>query len=241
MPWSPLPSDPETTRAWRPLHAARGVAQVLAAHGITPAGPVPSGAEIAADAERYIGLGYVYGGDASSPGVWDCSSFVSYVLGHDLKLGLPGGNWGEPGFPPTSHGPVVESYGSWNGAVVTTSPAPGDLAVFLGVGASGHIGIVVGPNEMVSALNETQGTARTPIVGYGPYGAPLSYRRILGLPPGPGIPPPGGAPGGPGSAGASLVALMVVAGLVGLVVLGAAVAGGAVVAGTGYAIRRATR
>lgn len=157
-----------------------------------------TGAQIAADAARYIGLGYVFGGDASSPGNWDCSSFVSYVLGHDLGLALPGGRWGEPGFPPTSHGPVVTSYAGWSLAntIPAAAAAPGDLICFVGVGASGHIGIVTGPNQMISALNPTIGTARTPIAGYGPYGAPLVYRRLLGIPAGqapapPGVPSPG--------------------------------------------------
>lgn len=157
-----------------------------------------TGAQIAADAARYIGLGYVFGGDASAPGNWDCSSFVSYVLGHDLGLALPGGRWGEPGFPPTSHGPVVTSYAGWALAVTISAAAaaPGDLICFVGTGASGHVGIVTGPNQMISALNPTIGTARTPIAGYGPYGAPLVYRRLLGIPAGqapgmPGVPAPG--------------------------------------------------
>src|SRR5215469_405843 len=189
-----------------------------------PAVPAPpvTGAQIAADAGRYVGLGYVYGGDAATPGVWDCSSFVSYVLGHDLGLGLPGGRWGEPGFPPTAHGPVVETYATWAGAVTVSSPAVGDLACFVGAGASGHIGIVTGPDQMVSALNETQGTARTPIAGYGPYGAPLVYRRVLGLPPGPGVPPPGGVGPHGGITPAMVAAALVVAAMT-AAVLGAAV------------------
>lgn len=152
-----------------------------------------TGAQIAADAAKYIGLGYVFGGDASTPGNWDCSSFVSYVLGHDMGLALPGGRWGEPGFPPTSHGPVVTSYAGWALAVTISAAqaTPGDLICFVGVGASGHIGIVTGPNQMISALNPSIGTARTPIAGYGPYGAPLVYRRLLRI-------PAGVAPGGPG-------------------------------------------
>jgi hypothetical protein len=201
-----------------------------------------TGTEIAQDALRYVGLGYVYGGDASSPGVWDCSSFVSYVLGHDLGLGLPGGSWGEPGFPPHSHGPVVVSYADWNGAQTVTAPAVGDLVCFVGIGASGHIGIVLGPNEMVSALNTDQGTVRTPIQGYGPYGAPIVYRRILGLPPGPGIPGHPTAPGGPGNASqAAVIALLTVGALAGLVLVGAALAGTGGAIGLAFLIRQATK
>ena len=35
------------------------------------------GDQIARTALRYQGAGYVWGGDASVPGKWDCSSFVS--------------------------------------------------------------------------------------------------------------------------------------------------------------------
>src|SRR6266568_5088076 len=137
------------------------------------------GSDIAADGLRYAGEGYVYDGPADRPGDWDCSSFVSYVLGHDLGLSLPGGKWGDPGFPPHVHGPVVTDYASWLGARTVRSPAAGDLACFVGEGASGHIGIVTGPDEMVSALDPGDGTKRTPIAGYGPPGAPLVYRRVL--------------------------------------------------------------
>jgi cell wall-associated NlpC family hydrolase len=195
-----------------------------------------TGTQIATDAERWIGLGYVYGGDASQPGVWDCSSFVSWVLGHDLNLALPNGRWGEPGFPPTSHGPDVESYASWTGATTVATPQVGDLACFVGVGASGHIGIVVGNNLMVSALNEVQGTCKTPIIGYGPSGAPLIYRRILGLPPGPGIPGRGGGGGSPSSA--ALLALALVAGLVVVAIAGALALGLAVPLGTGWILSK---
>lgn len=139
-----------------------------------------TGNKIAADALRYAGQGYVYGGDASRPGDWDCSSFVSYVLGHDLRLDLPGGRWGAPGMPPGDHGPVVTSYASWSGATTVNTPARGDLVCFVGTGPNGHIGIVLGANRMISALNEVVGTVRTPIAGYGPPGAPIVYRRVLG-------------------------------------------------------------
>jgi hypothetical protein len=234
--WSPLPAE-GVTAAWEPLvMRARAIAQAAA----RPPGPTVTGTEIAQDALQYVGRGYVYGGDASSPGVWDCSSFVSYVLGHDLGLGLPGGRWGEPGFPPTSHGPVVVSYADWTGAQTVTAPAVGDLVCFVGLGASGHIGIVLGPNEMVSALDTAQGTCRTPIQGYGPYGAPIVYRRILGLPPGPGIPGHPTGPGGPGSATqAAVIALLTVGALAGLVLVGAVLAGGGGAVGLAYLINKA--
>ena len=89
-------------------------------------------------------------GDASSPGNWDCSSFVSYVLGHDLGLALPGnGRFGEPGYPPNSHGPVVVDYANWQGArTVPAPPQPGDLCCFVGLGASGQREEVDAPHHL---------------------------------------------------------------------------------------------
>lgn len=202
-----------------------------------PGGPPTkvTGAQIAADAARYIGLGYVFGGIADRPGDWDCSSFVSYVLGHDLGLALPGGRWGEPGFPPTSHGPVVVSYANWTLALTVpeSQAAPGDLVCFVGLGASGHIGIVTGPNQMISALNPDMGTLRSPIQGYGPYGAPIVYRRILGIPAGVSPAPPGVPQAGGNPAGQSVLLMLIMGGAVlGLLGLAAVLGtGGAVLTG----------
>lgn len=201
-----------------------------------------SGNQIAADALRYRGAGYVFGGNASRPGLWDCSSFVSYVLGHDLKLALPGGRWGSPGEPPGTHGPTVDSYAGWKGAVTVHAPgARGDLVCFVGAGANGHMGIVLGPDQMVSALDSASGTLVTPITGYGPPGAPIVYRRVLGVAAGTAV---GGAMGAAGAAagtvanaatgsqgtGAMVVALILVG------TMATAVLAAAVLIGTGVAV-----
>ena len=194
------------------------------------AGPVAAvvgavtGAAIAGDATRYQGQGYVYGGDASSPGDWDCSSFVSYVLGHDLGMGLPGGKWGDPGFPPHAHGPVVTSYADWTAAEATETPAIGDLVLWVGSGAAGHIGFVTGPNQMVSALNTDLGTLVSPVQGYGPPGLTPVYRHITAA--GGGI-TTDAAIGGAGLAQAVMGALLLTG------ALAAAVVGGAVLAAAG--------
>lgn len=143
---------------------------------------LPTGTDIAQDALRYQGAGYTYGGTASKPGDWDCSSFVSYVLGHDFGLTLPGGGrYGSSGYPPGSHGPVVSTYATWNGATTLPSgqaPAAGDLCVWNGLGPLGHIGIATGPASMVSALDAEAGTVASPIQGYGPAGVKVIYRRL---------------------------------------------------------------
>lgn len=186
----------------------------------------PARGTISGDALKYAGLGYVYGGTGTRPGDWDCSSFVSYVLGHDLGLALPGGgHWNAAGYPPHTHGPVVTDYSSWSGAKPVRSPAAGDLCCWVGSGTGGHIGIAISGTRMISALDSSQGTVITPIRGYGPAGAPLVFRRVTGAPGGAGQ--PGGAAGPPRSvlgAGALLGAALAGAS-VGVILLAAVAAG----------------
>lgn len=133
---------------------------------------VSTGSAIANDALKYEGLGYVYGGNASSPGDWDCSSFTSYVLGHDLGMALPGGKWGEPGFPPNAHGPTTNDYLLFGTPVNYGSEQPGDLLV-----TTVHMGICIGGGGMISAQDPQLGTG---ISAYGsgfPGGQPF-VRRV---------------------------------------------------------------
>lgn len=189
-----------------------------------------TGDQIAAFALRYKGAGYVFGGNASRPGDWDCSSFASFVL-HGVGLGIPGGKWGAPGMPPNSHGPVVESYASWGGAVTVGAPGTrGDLVLFVGQGVDGHMGIVLGPNQMVSALDTASGTLVSPITGYGPPGAPIVYRRVIAAAVGSAV--AGGAQIPGVSAPTGIVeALLIIGGMVGAVLLAAALAGTAIAVG----------
>lgn len=165
-----------------------------------------SGAAIADAALRYKGEGYVYGGTGSRPGDWDCSSFVTYVLGHDLGMAVPGGSWASVTGRGTVHGPVVTSYATWSGAVTVPAgqAAEGDLVLFVGLGTGGHMGIVLGPDKMVSALDSSQGTLVSPIQGYGPAGAPIVYRRIREAASGP-------IPQAPGAAGTGWGGLLLAA------------------------------
>jgi len=192
-----------------------------------------TGRVIARLALVYKGAGYVYGGPAASVGDWDCSSYVSYVL-HQARLSLPNGKWGDPGFPPNSHGPVVISYATWTGATTVSMPQAGDLCCWVGEGAAGHIGIAISATEMISALNPSLGTLVTPIGGTGPSGVPLIYRRINGL--------AGGGPVVVSGPGPSQSAGVVVAGVLALLAAAGLAAAGVVavvVAGAGWAIERA--
>jgi len=185
-----------------------------------PPPPALSGDTIASDALRFRGHPYVFG-------AWDCSGFVNHVLGQDLGMTLPGGLKGYKGPPP--HGPVVLDYASWGGAVTVQSPARGDLALWPGAGAGGHMGIVLAANQMISALNPAMGTAVTAIAGFGPPGIQVVYRRVTAAASGSAV---GGAgAGGTGGVGDALagpaMALLIVA------VMAGAVIGGAVLLGIG--------
>lgn len=146
---------------------AAGVSGAAAGTGISA---------IANDAMQYDGAGYVWGGTpASGTGHWDCSSFVSWVMGHDLRMAIPGY---QPGaYTGTSHGPVALQYKLWSGAVTVpaASMQAGDLACW-----NTHIGIVTGPDTMISALNPSLGTKVSSVSGGAPKGETVAVRRVTG-------------------------------------------------------------
>jgi cell wall-associated NlpC family hydrolase len=109
------------------------------------------------------------------PGNWDCSSFTSYVLGHDLGLALPGGRWGDSGFPPHSHGPTTHEYATFGAQISRAQVAAGDLVVW----GDHHIGIAINNTTMISAQDQKLGTGTSSIDGASRYfGAPPSCRRV---------------------------------------------------------------
>src|SRR5438874_2228866 len=84
--------------------------------------------QAASIALQYLGVPYVWGG--SSPSGFDCSGLVMYVYAQ-LGISLP-------------HYTVAQ----WNGSVPVSSPAPGDLVFFNGLG---HVGIYIGGGQFVNA------------------------------------------------------------------------------------------
>lgn len=131
-----------------------------------------TGQEIASIALKDKGHPYIWG-------VWDCSGAVNHWLS-EAGLAIPGYTAG--GFKgPPPHGPVVLQYVTWKGASTLPggqSPGPGDLCVWPGALAGGHIGIALGANTMISALDSQSGTVVTPIHGYGPAGVNVMFRRV---------------------------------------------------------------
>jgi NlpC/P60 family len=124
------------------------------------------GAAIVAKAMTYVGHKYVFGGPSNPNGGWDCSSFVSYILG-TFSYGIPGGSWAKETNNGSSHGPVASQYLAWSGATTKSKSAvsPGDLLVW-----PTHIGFAVDANHMISAFTTAQGTL---VTGWdGPTGEP---------------------------------------------------------------------
>ena len=110
--------------------------QSTSAPVVTPPPPVniPIGspgaghAAAASIALRYLGVPYVWGG--ASPSGFDCSGLVMYVYAQ-LGISLP-------------HYTVAQ----WNATDPISSPEPGDLVFFNGLG---HVGIYIGGGRFVDA------------------------------------------------------------------------------------------
>lgn len=137
-------------------------------------GSITDGAAIIADAEKYAGHKYVYGGPSNPTNGWDCSSFMSYVLGHDMSISIPGGTWAQATNSGASHGPVASDYLSWSGAktVSVSSVQPGDLLCW-----PTHVGFAVDSTHMFSALDTASGTLESSWSGPSGEGNPV-VRRI---------------------------------------------------------------
>jgi cell wall-associated NlpC family hydrolase len=138
--------------------------QVNAITGQAGSGGAPVSAQtsssIANDALSYQGHCYSFGGapGTSGTGCWDCSSFVNWVLGHDLGLPIPGVRAGA--YDGSSHGPTTLEYLVWGSAVSRANVAAGDLCVW-----QTHMGIAISNSQLVAAETPSQGTAVATIDG----------------------------------------------------------------------------
>lgn len=128
---------------------------------INTSAPAGGNGTIAAKALTYVGQGYQFGGRAERPGDWDCSSFVSYVLGHDFGLALPGGGrYGSPGYPPNAHGPVASQYKLYGVGIDQSQVQAGDIVAW-----NTHVGIAVDNQRIVAARTSSTGTGISTIAG----------------------------------------------------------------------------
>ena len=95
---------------------------------------------------HYLGVPYVYGG--ASPSGFDCSGLVMYVYAQ-LGISLP-------------HYTVAQ----WNATQPISSPAPGDLVFFNGLG---HVGIYIGGGRFVDAPHTGSVVRIDSMSGFGGY------------------------------------------------------------------------
>ncbi len=120
---------------------------------ITPSGGM--GSAIAAEASRWVGHPYRFGG-APGPdgkGYWDCSSFANFIYGVKFGLPLPGYKPGQ--YKGTVHGPPTASWNVWPGLteVSREQVQAGDVILWIG-----HMGIATSNTMMVHAPNPKRGT-----------------------------------------------------------------------------------
>lgn len=97
----------------------------------------PSGSAILAEAQKYLGTPYVYGG--ASPSGFDCSGFVYYVL---KQVGFSAYRTPADQY---SHGTFVDK----------SNLQPGDIVFFAGTYGSGisHVGIYAGSGQFIHSPN----------------------------------------------------------------------------------------
>ena len=121
----------------------------------SPNGSPNFGSAVAADASKYLGAQYQWGGTSPSTG-FDCSGLVQHVFG-DLGVTLPR---------------VAASQQNMGTPVPALAQAqPGDL-LFYGQPAY-HVGIYIGNNQMIAAPEQGQ------VVQVDPVGTPTSITRIV--------------------------------------------------------------
>lgn len=142
-----------------PSNMASG-ASLAAAAVPAPVGGTSPGAQVVADAERYLGVPYVWGGTSATG--FDCSGLVQHVYG-DLGVSLPR---------------TSEEQATVGTAVPSLAQAqPGDLVFFAGTDGTasspGHVGIYIGNGEMIDAPY-TGASVRID-----PAGQPVAIRRLL--------------------------------------------------------------
>jgi cell wall-associated NlpC family hydrolase len=162
--WSPLTMIKDIVTGKSPATGQHPTPLTTPGQNTTPGAPVAAtiNSAIANDALQYVGHKYIYGGPSNVNGGWDCSSFVSWVLGHDLGVSIPGGSWASVTANGTQHGPNVSAYRTWSGVVSVpqNQVEAGDLITY---GSNEHIAIATSRTTGVSAEQPSTGTGTGPL------------------------------------------------------------------------------
>jgi cell wall-associated NlpC family hydrolase len=156
---------------------AIGTASALQAAGVQATGPQATGDQAVAQAEKYLGVPYLWGGTDPAQGL-DCSGLVQDVY---ASLGIT--------LPRTS-----QQQATAGEAVPSLAQAqPGDLVFYPGsdgtASSPGHVGIYIGNGQMIDAPHAGTGVRIDPV------GTPTAIRRVTGQA------PSTGGTGGVGNAG----------------------------------------
>jgi cell wall-associated NlpC family hydrolase len=144
------------------------------------AGGTATDSEIANQALSYAGkIGYCYGGameaavNGCPAGKPDCSSFVNWVVGHDLQLAIPG--YAPGAYDGTVHGPGTISWAVFGSGISRAEVQAGDIVVW---GPSVHMGVAISNTEFVSDQDPELAVGTANIDSAGTLGI-LFCRRIV--------------------------------------------------------------
>ena len=173
----PSGTNPSTIGQSYPISTSQAAYAVAATGygtggGVVASGGTASGEAIASDALKYQGASYVWAGaPGSGAGHWDCSSFCNAVIGRDLGMAIPMYAAGK--YVGQAHGPNTLIWLAWPGCRKVSSPEPGILAIW-----QTHMGICIGGNKMISALDAQLGTKVTTIQEAAPSGEILTLKQL---------------------------------------------------------------